>query len=63
MVTSLLELKKKGIVNTETGEGSYRWQNSGGIAVAKDGTVKWTKTAIHAGDICDYDEAVKSLLE
>lgn len=64
MVNELMNLKNnEGIVNTTTGAGSWRWQNSGGFAVDKEGKVKWVKVAKDAGDMCPYDgEAVKSLL-
>lgn len=62
MWKELFALKEKGIVNTETVYGSYRWQNSGGLAVSKGGVVKWIKLAVHAGDMCDYDEAIKSVI-
>lgn len=61
MVTSLLDRKKEGIVNTPTGEGSWRWQNSGGLAVDPQGTVKWVKVAKDAGDFCDYPQAAATL--
>lgn len=61
MVNSLLERKKEGIVNTPTGGGSWRWQNSGGLAVDAAGTVKWVKIAQDAGDFCDYVAAAKTL--
>lgn len=60
MVRSLLDLKSKGVVNTTTGTGSYRWQNSGGFAVA-GGKIKFAKVAVHAGDMVEYEEAVKVL--
>lgn len=61
MWTELNALKAKGIVNTETVDGSYRWQNSGGFAVDATGVVRWRHLAEHAGDMCDYVEAAKSL--
>lgn len=61
MMTSLLTLKKAGIVNTATGAGSNRWQNSGGFAVNSKGIVTFVKIAEHAGDMVDYEVAVKSL--
>lgn len=61
MINSLLERKKEGIVNTTTGGGSWRWQNSGGLAVNTSGKVTWVKVAQDAGDVCDYVEAAKSL--
>lgn len=45
-----------------TGDNSYRWQNSGGFAIAKGGKVEWVHEAIHAGDTCDYAAAVKSII-
>lgn len=62
MWKELFALKEKGIINTETVYGSYRWQNSGGLAVSKGGEVKWVKLAIHAGDMCDYEAAVRSII-
>lgn len=61
MINSLLDRKKEGIVNTPTGDGSWRWQNSGGLAIDPSGTVKWVKVAQDAGDFCDYPKAVESL--
>lgn len=63
MVSSLLERKKEGIVNTQTGGGSWRWQNSGGLAVDPQGIVLWAKVAEDAGDVCDYPEAAQSLIK
>lgn len=64
MLKELTDLKNnEGIVNTTTGAGSWRWQNSGGFAVDREGKVRWVKVAKDAGDVCPYDgEAVKSLL-
>lgn len=61
MITSLLDLKKVGIVNTATGPGSNRWQNSGGFAVNSKGIITFVKIAVHAGDLVDYEVAAKSL--
>lgn len=61
MWTELNALKAKGIINTETGEGSYRWQNSGGLAVDAEGTVRWRHLAENAGDMGDYVAAAQSL--
>lgn len=61
MMTALLALKKKGVVNTQTGEGSNRWQNSGGFAVNSANEITFVKVAVHAGDMVDYEAAVRSL--
>ena len=61
MITSLLALKKSGIVNTTTGAGSNRWQNSGGFAVNSKGVITFVKIAEHAGDMVDYEVAAQSL--
>ncbi|PWN87457.1 hypothetical protein FA10DRAFT_288878 [Acaromyces ingoldii] len=63
MIKSLKELAAQGIKNTETGEGSYRWQNSGGFAVDHGGKVQFSKLASHAGDTVNYEEAVKTVLQ
>lgn len=60
-MANLKALKEVGIVNTETVRGSNRWQNSGGFALDAEGIVRWQHVAIHAGDMCDYEEAVKTL--
>lgn len=51
-----------GIDLTPTGKGSWRWQNSGGFAVDGSGKVKWRKIARNSGDMCDYEEAAKTIL-
>lgn len=62
MINELLSLKReRGIVNTATGKGSDRWQNSGGIAVDSKGIVRWTKLAKDAGDRCRWGEAFEAL--
>lgn len=50
------------VMNTPTGEGSWRWQNSGGFAVDREGRVQWVHVAEHAGDVCDYEKAAESLM-
>lgn len=50
------------IMNTRTGEGSWRWQNSAGFAVDGNGVVKWAHVADHAGDVTEYDSAAKALI-
>ncbi|UZJ57083.1 hypothetical protein CBS101457_006403 [Exobasidium rhododendri] len=62
MVTELRNLASKGIKNTTTGQGSNRWQNSGGFAVDQGGVVRWRKVATNAGDTCDYQKAVKTII-
>ncbi|KXS22263.1 hypothetical protein M427DRAFT_129985 [Gonapodya prolifera JEL478] len=61
IVKPITNLKNEGIVNTETGSGSWRWQNSGGFVIDQSGIVRWSKIAAHAGDMCDYIEALKAL--
>lgn len=63
MIKNLRALASQGIKNTQTGEGSYRWQNSGGFAVDHGGKVQYAKLATHAGDTVDYEEAVKTILQ
>ncbi|OCF31183.1 hypothetical protein I317_04545 [Kwoniella heveanensis CBS 569] len=52
-----------GIDLRSTGEGSYRWGNSGGFAVDKEGKVKWRDVAEDSSDICDYAQAAKTVLQ
>lgn len=59
MMTELKALAREGIVNRQTRTQSNRWQNSGGLYVAKGGEVKWIHVAKHAGDMADYRSAVK----
>jgi len=51
-----------GIDLTPTGKGSWRWQNSGGFAVDKGGKIRWRKVAVNSGDMCDYEEAAKTVI-
>lgn len=62
MWKALFKLKEEGIINTETGRGSNRYQNSGGIALDKDGIVRFVHLAVHAGDVVCYEDAVKSIM-
>lgn len=63
MISKIKTLQKEdGIGLTQTGEGSWRWQNSGGFAVDGDGKVKWVKVAKDAGDMCDYSEAAGTVV-
>ena len=62
-MTELKALAKRGIKNTATRDGSRRWQNSGGFCVARGGELRWMHIAEHAGDMCDYEQAVASLKE
>lgn len=62
MWSALFKLKEAGIVNTETMTGSNRYQNSGGVAVDKNGIVRYVKLAEHAGDMVPYEEAVATIL-
>lgn len=58
----LKSLASEGIKNTQTGHGSNRWLNSGGFAIDHGGNVRWAKVAQEAADICDYEEAVKTII-
>lgn len=58
----LKSLASEGIKNTQTGKGSNRWLNSGGFAIDHGGNVQWAKVAEEAADVCDYDEAVKTIV-
>lgn len=63
VVDSLKSLKEKdGIDLTPTGKGSWRWQNSGGYAVDGQGKIRWSKIAKDSADMCDYDEAAKTIV-
>ena len=63
VMASLKSLKESdGIDLTPTGKGSWRWQNSGGFAVDRDGKVQWRKLATNSGDMCDYAEAAKTVV-
>jgi len=53
--------EEEGIDLRPTGEGSYRWQNSGGFAIDRDGKVRWKKIAKDSSDICDYSEAARTI--
>jgi len=53
---------KEGIDMRPTGKGSYRWQNSGGFAVDRDGRVRWRKVAKDSSDVCDYKEAARTIV-
>lgn len=61
MFQQLKDLRSKGIVNTKTGSCSNRWQNSGSFAINQEGVVKWRHLASHAGDMADFDEAIKAV--
>ncbi|PWN35177.1 uncharacterized protein FA14DRAFT_160437 [Meira miltonrushii] len=58
---SLKSLASEGIKNTQTGHGSNRWLNSGGFAIDHGGNVRWAKVAEQAADVCNYEEAVKTV--
>lgn len=51
----------EGIDLSQTGKGSYRWQNSGGFAVDPEGLIRWRKLAESSADMCDYVEAAKAV--
>ena len=53
---------KDGIDLRPTGKGSYRWQNSGGFAVDRQGKVRWRKVARDSSDVCDYREAARTVV-
>jgi len=53
---------KEGIDLRPTGKGSYRWQNSGGFAVDREGKVRWSKVAKDSSDICDFKEAARTIV-
>lgn len=57
----LKELANEGIKNTQTGQGSNRWLNSGGFTVDHGGIIRWAKVAEEAADVCNYKEAVKTI--
>lgn len=59
-VKSLKE--KEGINMRPTGKGSWRWQNSGGFAIDASGKIRWRKLAKHSGDMCNYEEAAKTIV-
>jgi hypothetical protein len=61
VMEKIKELKTEGIDLTRTVEGSWRWQNSGGFAVDREGKVRWIKVAKDSGDMCDYEEAAKTV--
>lgn len=63
VMNALKTLKEgEGIDLTPTGKGSYRWQNSGGFAVDGEGKIKWRKLAEDSADMCDYEEAAKTVV-
>ena len=63
IMTSLKALKEsEGIDLTPTGKGSWRWQNSGGFAVDREGKIRWRKVATDSADVCDYLEAAKTVV-
>ncbi|WVR03605.1 hypothetical protein IAU60_000597 [Kwoniella sp. DSM 27419] len=63
VMESLKTLKAEdGIDLRPTGEGSWRWQNSGGFAVDDQGTVRWNKVAKDSSDVCDYAAAARTIL-
>jgi hypothetical protein len=62
VIGDLKALAKEGIVNTETGDGSNRWLNSGGFAVDKEGIVRFVKIAEQASDVVDYEALVRTIL-
>lgn len=51
-----------GIDLRPTSKGSWRWQNSGGFAVDRNGMIKWRKLATNSSDMCDYAEAAKTVV-
>lgn len=61
VISGVQKLSKEGIVNTETRNGSNRYQNSGGFAIKKGGEVVWRHVSKDAGDMGDYNEARKLL--
>lgn len=60
-LSNVKALAAAGIKNTPTGQGSNRWLNSGGFAVDHGGILRWVKVAEQASDMCDYEEAVRTL--
>ncbi|WWC66848.1 uncharacterized protein I206_100755 [Kwoniella pini CBS 10737] len=63
IITNLNNLKKSDNIDLRsTGAGSYRWQNSGGFAIDKERIIRWRKLAEDSSDICDYAEAVRSMI-
>lgn len=63
VMTSLKALKEnEGIDLTPTGKGSWRWQNSGGFAVDRDGKIRWRKLAKDSADMCNYAEAAGTIV-
>ncbi|WVW81800.1 hypothetical protein I302_103797 [Kwoniella bestiolae CBS 10118] len=63
VMDNLKQLKEKDNIDLRsTGQGSYRWQNSGGFAIDTHGIVRWRKLAKDSSDICDYCEAAKTIL-
>ncbi|WVQ93544.1 hypothetical protein IAU59_000619 [Kwoniella sp. CBS 9459] len=63
IMNNLKSLKESdGIDLRATGAGSYRWGNSGGFAVDRQGKVKWRKVAQDSSDVCDYAEAARTVL-
>lgn len=63
VMNALKTLKEgEGIDLTPTGKGSYRWQNSGGFAVDGEGKIRWRKLAEDSADMCDYEEAAKTVV-
>ncbi|GAB7352221.1 hypothetical protein MBLNU459_g2695t1 [Dothideomycetes sp. NU459] len=64
VMASLKSLKEgEGIDLTPTGKGSWRWQNSGGFAIDKDGKVRWRKVAVDSADMCNYSEAAATVVQ
>ncbi len=62
VMSSLKALKESENIDLRpTGKGSWRWQNSGGFAVDRDGKVQWRKVAQQSSDMCDYAEAAKTI--
>lgn len=52
--------KEEGIKNRWTESGS-RWQTSGSFAIDGKGIVKWSKPAMHAGEVPDFGDAVSAV--
>lgn len=54
---------REGLDLTKSDWTSYRWQNSGGFAVDREGKITWRKLAKDSSDVCDWKEASDSLVK
>ncbi|TKX26722.1 hypothetical protein C1H76_0876 [Elsinoe australis] len=54
---------KEGLDLTKSDWTSYRWQNSGGFAVDREGRVRWRHLASDSSDVCDFRKAADALFE